>query len=207
MKAFSAIVLLSLLAACSSPREGSEGSSPAADSGERRPAEKGDTIVKPHSRDTATAQPLPSDGAPMRTSAAVYQLQSHPHGFVVKIPYTYTNRSGAPLYLTNCNGDVSPGLEWESDGKWTPVWYPTMNECLSPPVVIKPGESYSDTLGLVIQEYQKEIYPEVRRSGSTRRYRLIWHQALASFDANARPFGPSVPIDQRVSNPFQLKAP
>ena len=155
----------------------------------------------------ADVPPASGDGAPMRTSASAYQLRSDSPGLVTEIPYRFTNRSGAPIYLTNCNGDVSPALQRERGGKWEDAWWPTMNECLSPPVVIPAGGSYADTLTLMVDSHHKEIYNELASSDGSRRYRLVWHQALASFDGNARPFGERVPIEQRVSNPFVLKKP
>lgn len=201
MKASSSLLLLTLIVGClivgclivgcSSPRDDSESEPPPRDS----------------ISDSSASAHTPADGSPMQTTATVYRLRSHPAGVAADIVYTYTNSSGAPVYLINCNGDVSPSFQRERDGKWENAWGPGTNACLSPPVVISAGDTYRDTLQMVVAEQDGEFYNEIISADSGRRYRLIWHQALSSFDDNARPFGPDLPIEQRVSNPFVLKKP
>ena len=167
------------------------------------------TLAAPIAGDSSsagtTSPPARLDGAPLRTSAAGYTLRSEPPGLATTIAYTYTNSSGAPLYLVNCNGDVSPALQRERGGSWEDAWSPVMNECLSPPVVIPAGGIYSDTLHLIVDRTHRDIYNALSSSNGSRRYRLVWHQALSSFDGNSRPFGRAVPLEQRVSNPFLLR--
>src|SRR5688572_4121268 len=74
------------------------------------------------------------------------RIQKTDLGYAAEIPYTYTNRSGDSVYLVNCNGDVSPSIERLVGDQWQAVWQPATNACLSPPVVIANGASYSDTL-------------------------------------------------------------
>jgi hypothetical protein len=140
----------------------------------------------------------------MTTSSTVYHLRKTDAGYRADIPYTYINRSGAPLYLVNCNGDVAPGLEKRTGDRWERAWIPETNACLSPPVVIPTGGSYSDTLHMVVAPWDSTFYGELGRSDTSRRYRLLWHQALGSFDPNARPFGSELPREQRSSNAFAL---
>jgi hypothetical protein len=40
------------------------------------------------------------------------------------------------------------------------------------------------------------------RSGT---YRAAWFSVLTSFDAQARPFGPDLPLEQRVSAPITIE--
>jgi hypothetical protein len=136
--------------------------------------------------------------------ATEHELRRSGEGWAGTIPYRYTNRSGAPVYLVNCNGDVSPGMQRLVHGTWSDWWIPATNLCLSPAVVIPPAATYSDTLHVMIAPSDGIFLPELVAGGDTTRYRLIWHQALSSFDASARPFGPAVPIEHRASNAFVL---
>ncbi|MBC8145727.1 MAG: hypothetical protein H7X80_09075, partial [bacterium] len=79
-------------------------------------------------------------------------------GYAAVIPYTYTNRSGDSVYLVNCNGDVSPSMEQFIEGQWKKVWQPATNGCLSRPVVIAPGASYSDTLHMGVQPHDSAFF-------------------------------------------------
>jgi hypothetical protein len=189
--AFTLSLLLPILFVACSPRNDAD-----------REASARDSIA-----DSSASPQTPADGSPMQTSATVYQLRRHPAGVATEIVYTYTNSSGAPIYLVNCNGDVSPSLQREQAGKWEDAWSPIMNECLSPAVVIPAGGTYSDTLRMFVDSNHGDFYNDLVSSDGNRHYRLVWHQALSSFDSRGYPFGEKVPIEQRVSNPFVLKKP
>jgi hypothetical protein len=169
----------------------------------------------------AACGPLP--GAPergplLRTSATEYEAEATPHGYRARIPFTFTNRTGGPVHLPNCRGDFAPNLQQRTaEGAWEDVWAPIHNDCLSiPPPVVPPGGALRDTLVLFAAPAQGD-HPLMRRMGRLHAdlaargrggpYRLAWQaeQALASFDAHARPFGPPLPPEQRASNPFTLR--
>lgn len=78
-----------------------------------------------------------------------------------------------------------------------------MNQCLSPAIVIPPGGTYSDTLRMIVGS-QDDFFNEIGTTDSIVEYRLIWYQAVGSFDMNSYPFGKEVPREQRVSNAFTL---
>lgn len=142
--------------------------------------------------------------APMRTASSVALRLDGDH-YVGTIPYRYTNGSGAPVYIVNCNGDVSPGLQRRIGGLWKDWWIPATNACLSPPVVIAPGGSHADTLHVWIGPQDGPFLADLVAAGDTGVFRLVWHSALSSFDGEARPFGEPVPLAERVSNPFVLR--
>jgi hypothetical protein len=175
------LVLAALLAACADAPEpgGGAGQAPAAGEG----------------------------GPPIRTGRTAYALRRTAVGLEAVVPYAYTNRSGAPLYLVNCNGDVSPGLQRRVGAVWADAWLPETNACLSPPVVVPAGATYRDSLWVVVREHHGDLLAALRAAGGGGPYRLVWHRALASFDPDARPFGPQVPLEERVSNAFALTPP
>ncbi len=122
------------------------------------------------------------------------------------IPYRFTNRTGAPVYVVNCNGDVSPSLDRYDDDRWSLAWSPEMNGCLSLPIVIESGASYADTLRFAAGIDGNLSFNQIEWSRDSATFRLNWVQALSSF-ADTLPFGPQIPLEHRVSNPFTLRIP
>src|SRR5687767_534838 len=155
MKTIFPLFLVALLAGCSSQRESSGASISARDSSMR------DTSTARSSRADSTSPP-PADGAPMQTSAAVYQLVTEPKqpmgAITAQIVYTYTNRTGGPLYILNCNGNISPSIQRERNGVWESAWVPPSSACMSPPVVIAAGATLTDTLGMVLPALEDPFY-------------------------------------------------
>ena len=150
----------------------------------------------------------PGGGAPVRTSAAEYRLRATPDGYAAEIPYAYANRSGGPLYLVNCSGRVTPGLQRRAGEGWGGTWDFETDTCPSPPVVIAAGTTYRDTLWAhVTAHHPHGLLAELDSSGGGGTYRLILFEVLASYDPEARPHGPVVPLEERVSNAFRLRVP
>jgi hypothetical protein len=169
----------------------------------------------------------------MRTDRTEYRLVRPPGGvppgefYSAAIPYAYTNRSGGPVSLVNCNGDVSPGLQRRGPGgAWEDAWAPAMSACLSAAVVVAEGATYRDTLRVLVGAQDGPFYDELASSEAARPYRLVWHRALRSFALDGPPrrvehpgrpgtggsavvvegpsFGPPLPLGDRVSNAFVL---
>ena len=82
----------------------------------------------------------------LETDALTYELVRDDPGLMVSIPYTFTNRTGGPVYLVNCLGGSGLHLEREDRGDWHPAWSPVLLDCLSPPIVIEEDEVWVDTL-------------------------------------------------------------
>jgi hypothetical protein len=144
----------------------------------------------------------------MRTEGATYTLQRLEHGWELKIPYSYANRTGASVYLVNCGGHVPPYLERRGeDGAWKGEWGGVELSCLSAPVIIEDGAVFRDTLWVYAGLRGSNNYPQFRRDDMSGTYRLRWDRALRSFDANRSGFGPALPLEARISNAFELKQP
>jgi hypothetical protein len=160
-------------------------------------------------RDTSDnlARTPPRDTSAPMSTASVVTLRDDGRGYTATFPYTYTNRSGDSVYLVNCNGDVSPALQRRVGDRWEDWWIPATNGCLSPPVVIAPGGTYHDTAGVHISSQDGRFFTELTSAEPGTKYRLVWHQALASFDAKhtGGSFGRALAIEHRVSNEFELR--
>jgi hypothetical protein len=101
--------------------------------------------------------------------------------------------AGHPLYLENCNGAFSWGLEHRPGGDWTRAWTVATDACYSPPLVIAPGETRIFEVGIGVGErIEKDTY------------RLIVHGLHTSPPSLERAAETEVPGDMRVSEPFPL---
>lgn len=156
----------------------------------------------------AACNPPPSverDPTPLlQTDTLAYALVEDDAGFRTRIPYTYRNETGGAVYLANCDGDVRPLLEMDRNGIWFPAWEPFRTECLSPAVVIGPGETYVGTLHLrgappASNLLPVFVFPEIQGV-----YRMVWFQAYAAYDSATLQVSDPLPLEQRVSNPFVL---
>ena len=79
--------------------------------------------------------------------------------------------------------------------------------CLSPPIIIAAGQAYQGTLQLFAGLPTNNVYPKFDTPQISGQYRLLWSGLLSSYDADAHPFGESLPLEQRISNSFRLTAP
>jgi hypothetical protein len=194
--------------ACTPQAEEARSNSPVTLSNADSSAHRPDAPERDSSADATTHADVSdtSGGPELMQTVREATMQRQGEWYRVVIPYTYTNRTGDTVYLTNCNGDVSPSLQRRVGGAWEGWWYPVMNECLSPPVVIAPGAVYRDSLDVMIGEQDREVYDVLVESRALD-VRLDWQQALTSFSARKYPFGPQLPIEQRVSNAFTLRLP
>lgn len=145
------------------------------------------------------------DPAPLlQTDALTYTLARNELGYRARIPWTFRNETGAPVYLENCDGDVRPLLEMDRDGMWFPAWEPYRDACQSAPVVVPPGATYADTLALFGAPPGSNVMPVFVFPEIQGVYRMVWTQAYATFDTLAGRPGELLPLEQRVSNAFVL---
>lgn len=159
-------------------------------------------VVVASACDTGTGPP--ADGELLlRTDSDSYVLQSDAFGLGVDIPYAFENRTGGAVYLVNCNGAFAYRLERWEDGGWSFAWGPVLPECLSPPIVIAHGTSFADTARVWGGFPSGNVYPRWDTSNPTGLYRIVWIDALTSFQDHL-PFGEQIPLEYRVSNVFRL---
>jgi hypothetical protein len=140
---------------------------------------------------------------PIRTSAEEYVLKTTSIGWETEIPFVYANRSGGPYYLVNCGGSYFYVLEKFVEGRWVVSWGPILPLCLSPVIRINAGATLADTVGIFAGFPGTKNGPQFQMPDPQGVYRIVV-EALRSFDEDARPFGPMLPREQRVSNEFRL---
>lgn len=124
-------------------------------------------------------------------------------GWGAEIPYTFTNRTGASVYLVNCNGSFGLLLERWEDGQWKTAWSPVMPDCLSPPIVIADGQTFPSTVHMWGAVPGTNHYPQLDGGNPGGTYRIVWINALSSFQDHL-PFGEQIAREYRVSNAFEL---
>lgn len=162
-------------------------------------ADPGD-LVQPR-----TADNVDHDAAAFQTDALKYHVTVTSHLYEATIGFTFTNPTQAPAYFVNCNGATSFWLEkWTGRG-WKPVWVPAIQLCLSPPIVVQPGGTYSRTIHKAAGLPGNNLYPKLEVSEIAGTYRLVWGDVLRSFDPNKYPSGDRLPLEHRVSNRFVLE--
>jgi len=126
--------------------------------------------------------------------------------YEVQIPYSFTNRTGSKVYLENCRGSFSIFLQTKEDGEWSYTWSPVLPACLSPPIVIEPGEVYATILDLGGCTSGGSCGPTLDLARVTSApARIVWGTGLSSYDADRHPFGELIPLEERVSNSFRLE--
>lgn len=157
----------------------------------------------------ACASPLEApesdEGLPIQTDRLVYELRRTDRELLGEISFAFTNRTGKTVYVVNCNGVAPPSLEKLVDGEWVPAWSAVVPACLSAPIVIEPGKTYTSTLEVYAGLPGMRIAPIFEVAEIEGTYRLVWHPLVHDYDSDRPGFGVEVPLEQRTSNPFVLK--
>lgn len=151
--------------------------------------------------------PERDEEAPIQTDRLAYELVPADDGLPgveTVIGYEFTNRTGAPLYIVNCNGATAQVLEKRVDGEWVVVWGNVIPQCLSPAIVIEPGQTIPRELEVFGGDPGCNCAPTFTVEERSGVYRLVLPDVLSSFDPDARPFGTPLPKADRVSNEFRL---
>jgi hypothetical protein len=152
---------------------------------------------------------LPGCGSPtasnielLQTGQTSYAMVVDGGGIEVEIDYTFSNETGHTVYLPNCQGSYFYRLERLEGDTWITAWDPPQYLCLGEPIMIAPGETFSDTVR--ISGTQSDTYTERVWTGGT--FRIVWSGALKSYGEG--PYSEALlPIEHRVSNSFELRRP
>jgi hypothetical protein len=147
------------------------------------------------------------DGAVFRTDSAAYTLVSTPMGLEARVAYVFTNPTDGPAHFVNCRGQTGLRLEKAVGGGWVRAWSPALLACLSPPIVVGPGERYEGVVHVLAPDPAGNVYPKFEVDEVPGTYRIVWEQVLRSYDDRQHPFGEPLPLPLRISNPFELRAP
>ena len=137
------------------------------------------------------------------TDGPSYVLRAEGLGWRVEIPYTFTNRTGGPVYLVNCNGAFAIRLDRLVHNAWKEAWSPILPLCLSAPIVIAEGATFRTTLHVWGARPNENAGPQFDASNPAGTYRIVWVGAVSRYQ-DELPFGPELPLEARVSNAFEL---
>ena len=143
----------------------------------------------------------------IQTDALRYELRKTDVGVEVEILYTFTNRTGATVFIVNCGGAFAITLQKEESGRWVDAWGALIPACLSPPININVGELFSAVLSVFGGDLDKNIHPVFKDENATGVYRIAWHDALSSYSDRGYPFGDDLQLAYRISNRFALVDP
>lgn len=165
------------------------------------------SVEMPSGSPTERLGELGEGNEPIGTESDHYELRREDDWLRADISYKFTNRTGGPVYLVNCNRGFVLQLERLTDSGWQRAWSPAQNDCLSPPIVIDPGSTFDHTLKVVAGLPGTNMHPQFDVEDPSGIYRIVWIDALSSFDAEKRPFGSQIPLEERISNPFRLGTP
>lgn len=138
-------------------------------------------------------------------SASRYTLTSSGNMWSGEIGFTFTNLSDRPLSLLNCRGGYSMTLEKWEKGEWVPGWSPVQLQCLSPPIVIGAGDTRDDVLPVRAGRAGSNLYPQFLVPGIDGTYRLVIGAAFWDYDHDGPPWGETLSLDLRVSDPFEIR--
>jgi hypothetical protein len=125
-----------------------------------------------------------------------YQLRNGPFGPEATIVTTFTAPRDKGVFIMNCNGAHSVGLQRAVGETWVNAWIVEMNGCASPPIVVAAGGKHTATVTVASRAHAPI------ESGT---YRAAWFGVLTSVDP-ARYSGEELPLEQRVSAPFVIDA-
>ena len=153
-------------------------------------------------RAPASAAPAVATTAGIATDRAQYALAPGPYGLQTRIITTFRAPADTTAWILHCNGAIAWGLQRQVDGSWRDAWVVMTDQCLSPAIIIFGDSAFVDTL-----IFSASAGAAIDSAGiGPGTYRVAFYNVLTSFDAAARPFGPELPLEQRVSAPITLVA-
>lgn len=145
------------------------------------------------------------DAVAFQTDSLSYTLLSASVGLEGKIAFVFTNPTSAPVYIVNCRGATSLRLEKQSGDTWVPAWSPVIPLCLSAPIVVQPGQQYAGVVHVFGGYPSTAMHPRFVVDSVPGVYRIVWADVLRTYNNRTYPFGEPLPLEQRVSNRFQLR--
>jgi hypothetical protein len=156
-------------------------------------------VIVEHAADVAMS-------ALFRTDSVAYTLRARDNGYEAVIGVSFTNRTSDTTYFVNCNGAVGVSLEKLMEGNWRNAWSPVLPACLSPPIVVAPGATRSLPIRVFGGFPGSNVHPQFAVAEISGVYRAVWNSAVTHYQSQL-PFGEPLPLAQRISNRFTLRAP
>jgi hypothetical protein len=147
------------------------------------------------------------NGNGLTTDAASYELREENGGLAFDLTITLRNATRQPIHIVNCHGILTPTLEKLVDDAWVTYWTGVTPLCLSPPIVVGRGESYTRELRLWGALPGRNEAPAWAGGDVPGTYRLVLHGLVFNYDEARQGFGEPVPVEYRTSNLFALIEP
>lgn len=146
--------------------------------------------------------------ASIQTDRTYYRLREDWVGLATEIAIHYENQTDDTLYIVNCNRLLGPVLEKRVGGEWVRFWWPILPRCLSPPIVIAPGDVLVGKLQVWGAPPDGDVWPKFQSDDVEGVYRLLLSRVVFNYhDYEAGSFGDPVPLRDRLSNLFYLDDP
>jgi hypothetical protein len=140
----------------------------------------------------------------IRTDSTAYSLRWEDPGWTTTIGFAYLTESDT-VYIVNCNGAILMNLQKRESEGWTDAWYAEGNGCLSPPIVVPPGDVFRSEVVIWGAELGNRSYNTFRVDDIDGEYRLVWNQPVHHYEPGPGSFGDTIQLAKRVSNQFTLK--
>ncbi|HEX8271387.1 MAG TPA: hypothetical protein VF615_01975 [Longimicrobiaceae bacterium] len=151
-------------------------------------------------------QPDDESGLVIRTARTEYIVARSGQSLDTSIDFTLTNRTDGPAYLVTCRGVHPPVLEKRVGDRWMTAYAAPVLQCLGPPEVVEPGETYPYTFRVSAALPGTSSYPKFEAGAVAGTYRLAWTVYRTWEPGSGRPgLGEQFPREAAVSNEFTLR--
>jgi hypothetical protein len=151
---------------------------------------------------TPAARPVVSESRvwPITTDRTHYTARTGPYGDEIAIASTFTAPADRDVYLLNCNGAFTTGLQRRVGDAWAEAWTASTNGCASQPILVRAGTRHSGEL-LIRRGSGGAPYPGTSDGElEPGQYRVVWYGVVTSPDAYASRPENELPLEQRVSD-------
>lgn len=142
--------------------------------------------------------------APIQTDKSEYKAAISDGIVEFEIPHTFTNQRKGTVYIVNCNNAFALKLQKRAGNGWVDALGFVIPQCLSPAIEIGEGESFVHTIRVQAGLPSGDVEPKFEVDEVEGTYRIVWIDVLKSFNSDTYPFGEQIPLDQRVSNAFEV---
>jgi len=139
-----------------------------------------------------------------QTDSLGYTLLHHNSAYSMRVEATLTNRTTGSIYISNCAGATGIYLQKRMLSGWEIVRSPILPACLSAPIVVAVGATYTFNLDLIGGEPGSNLLPRYSTTELDGEYRLLWDGAFTTYD-NGTGVGAPLAESSRVSNPFLVR--
>lgn len=140
----------------------------------------------------------------LRTDRPAYSARQEGGVTAIDFELAYTNHLRVPVAVPSCHTPMRPILEKRVDGVWVYAFSPVELMCITPPLVIAPGATYTLRYPLRADRYSLERWPGAAQDGVAGTYRFVWFVATHERGTGGRT-PERLPFEYTVSNTFIIE--